>query len=140
MSSKRDDILKASLELIAESGFQGAPEARIIKRASVGGGTIYCCFENKDALISGVNAEIVRQLLIFLEEGHPRSGSVREQYLHLHQRLFRYCMAQLRQFRSLDQYIHTPRYFDLLKKRVHQGGVKKSLFHELFLRGWKQVC
>ena len=38
MSGKRDDILKVALELIAESGFQGAPMARIIEKASVGVG------------------------------------------------------------------------------------------------------
>lgn len=135
MSSKRDDILKAALELIAESGFQGAPMARIIERAAVGVGTIYRYFEDKDALISGVNAEIERQLLIFLTKGFPTSGTVREQYLHLYQNLLRYCMTHPRQFRFLDQYIHAPRSFGFLKKRVHEGSVEGLLFHGLFRRG-----
>jgi len=47
---KRDDIVQAALELIAENGFHGAPMAMIADRAGVGAGTIYRYFENKDLL------------------------------------------------------------------------------------------
>ena len=51
-TDKREDILRAALELIAEHGFHGAPMAMIAERAGVGAGTIYRYFENKDVLIA----------------------------------------------------------------------------------------
>jgi len=55
---KRDEIIRAALELIAEHGFHGAPMAMIADKAGVGAGTIYRYFENKDVLI----AELYREL------------------------------------------------------------------------------
>ncbi|MFZ2950245.1 MAG: helix-turn-helix domain-containing protein, partial [Desulfuromonadaceae bacterium] len=49
---KRDEIVRAALELIAENGFHGAPMAMIAEKAGVGAGTIYRYFENKDVLIN----------------------------------------------------------------------------------------
>jgi len=49
---KRDDIVRAALELIAENGFHGAPMAMIADKAGVGAGTIYRYFENKEVLIN----------------------------------------------------------------------------------------
>ena len=49
---KRQAILTATMELIAEHGFHGAPALMIAKRADVATGSIYTYFENKDALIN----------------------------------------------------------------------------------------
>ncbi|HEX9079899.1 MAG TPA: helix-turn-helix domain-containing protein, partial [Desulfuromonadaceae bacterium] len=38
---KRKEILRATLELIAEQGFHGAPMAMIAEKAGVAAGTIY---------------------------------------------------------------------------------------------------
>ncbi len=135
MNSKRDKIIKATLELIAENGFQGTSMARICERASIGVGTIYQYFQDKGTLISEVKAEIKKQLFISLIEGYPTTGSIREQYLHLHQRLLRFCIAQPQQFLFLDQYTDTSRSFGLLKKIFYEGGVEETLFNELFQRG-----
>ncbi len=44
---KRDEIVQAALELIAEHGFHGAPMAMIAERAGVGAGTIYLLFREQ---------------------------------------------------------------------------------------------
>jgi AcrR family transcriptional regulator len=41
---KRDEIIRAALELIAEQGFHGAPMAMIAVHDGVGAGTIYRYF------------------------------------------------------------------------------------------------
>jgi hypothetical protein len=40
-SDKREEIVQAALELIAEKGFHGAPMAMIAKKSDVAVGTIY---------------------------------------------------------------------------------------------------
>ena len=63
-TDKREEIMQAALELIAEHGFHGAPMAMIADKAGVGAGTIYRYFESKDVLIT----ELYREL----EEKAPR--------------------------------------------------------------------
>ena len=60
---KRDEIVRAALELIAEHGFHGAPMAMIAERAGVGAGTIYRYFENKDVLINELYREIEEKIV-----------------------------------------------------------------------------
>ncbi|HXC93667.1 MAG TPA: helix-turn-helix domain-containing protein, partial [Geobacteraceae bacterium] len=57
-NDKRDEIICAALEMIAENGFHGAPMAMIAEQAGVGAGTIYRYFENKDVLINELFREI----------------------------------------------------------------------------------
>lgn len=47
---KRNDILKATIKVISESGFEGAKIEDIAKEAGIGKGTVYEYFESKNAL------------------------------------------------------------------------------------------
>ena len=51
-SDKRCAIIRATLDLVAEQGFHGAPMAAVAERAGVAAGTIYRYFESKDLLIT----------------------------------------------------------------------------------------
>ncbi len=53
-SDKRCAIVRATLDLVAEQGFHGAPMALVAERAGVAAGTIYRYFESKDVLINEV--------------------------------------------------------------------------------------
>jgi AcrR family transcriptional regulator len=53
-STKREDILAATLRLTAEKGIQGITTADIAKAANVGMGTIYNYFESKDVLLTAL--------------------------------------------------------------------------------------
>ena len=67
---KRDEIVHAALELIAENGFHGAPMAMIAEKAGVGAGTIYRYFENKDVLITELYRDIEKNMMVALQEGY----------------------------------------------------------------------
>ena len=69
-TDKREEIMRAALELIAEHGFHGAPMAMIADRAGVGAGTIYRYFESKDVLINEMYRELEGKLLSYLREGY----------------------------------------------------------------------
>lgn len=51
---KRDDIVKAATELIAERGVPGATIGNILKRAATGYGTLYNYFDSKEDLYLAV--------------------------------------------------------------------------------------
>ena len=54
VKNKRDDVIQATLEIIAENGFHNAPTSLIADRANVGMGTIYRYFKSKDELIHAI--------------------------------------------------------------------------------------
>ena len=62
-SDKRDEIMKAAMELIAEHGFR-APIAEIAEKAGVGAGTIYRYFESKDELITELHRELEKKIMV----------------------------------------------------------------------------
>ena len=78
---KREEIIGAALELIAEHGFHGAPMAMIAKKAKVAAGTIYRFFESKDDLINETFACLEGQMLASVmahyPEGRPGTGTLR---------------------------------------------------------------
>ena len=101
---KREEIVRAALELIAEHGFHGAPMAMIAERADVGAGTIYRYFENKDALITGAWNDLEERLMDKVLEGYPEQGSVREKFMHLARGLVKQWISSPTEFRFLEQF------------------------------------
>jgi len=106
--TKRDEILQAALELIAERGFHGAPMAMIAERAGVGAGTIYRYFETKDVLIRQLFEELKEQIMEALQAGHPTERPARERFFHLWKALLRYMVAHPLHFRYMEQYHNSP--------------------------------
>lgn len=63
VASKRDCILKSTLDLIKENGFHGTPISVIAQKAGVASGTIYHYFPSKDAIIMELNHIIKQQMV-----------------------------------------------------------------------------
>lgn len=105
---KRDEIVRAARELIAEQGFHGAPMAMIAERAGVGAGTIYRYFENKDVLITELYLEIEKRIVTALHEGYSREKPFRERFLHLGTTLLRFFIGNPLDFRYLEQFHNSP--------------------------------
>ena len=95
MSCKRDDIVNAARNLIAEFGFHGASVAQIADRAGVGAGTIYLYFKSKDILINELYRDIEKKISAFILEDYPATRPIRERFIHLGTRLLTYFIAIL---------------------------------------------
>lgn len=134
---KRDEIVRAALELIAEHGFHGAPMAIIAKRAEVGAGTIYRYFESKDVLIREIYACLEGQILRAIKEKYPEDRPIRERYLHIGQRLIGYFLASPLEFRFIEQFHNSPYGVDCRREKVF-GKKDKDLVTQLFEEGQQQ--
>ena len=138
---KRDEIVRAALELIAEHGFHGAPMAMIADRAGVGAGTIYRYFENKDVLITELYGELEDKIHAVLLKGYTTEKPIRERFLHLGTALLRFFIENPLDFRYLEQFHNSPygvavRRDKILGKRDKSGGC--DIFRELFDEGVAQ--
>jgi len=83
---KRDAILKAATELVAEIG-TGAATAQIAKRAGVADGTLFTYFPTKDDLLNQLYLEIKASLAEAVMASYPAQGGVFERARHLWDRL-----------------------------------------------------
>jgi AcrR family transcriptional regulator len=135
---KREEIVKASLELIAEHGFHGAPMAMIADRAGVGTGTIYRYFENKDVMIAELFEELEERLKSNLLEGYQTDKPIRERFLHVGTATLRYFIKNPLYFKFLEQFINSP--YGVEHRRDKLVGTKEGcdVFQELFADGISQ--
>ncbi|HYR29971.1 MAG TPA: TetR/AcrR family transcriptional regulator [Thermoanaerobaculia bacterium] len=68
-TSKRERILRASVDVFAEFGYFNAKVAQIAKAAGVADGTIYLYFDGKEDLLMTIFREHTRNYLKSLEQG-----------------------------------------------------------------------
>ena len=135
---KRDEIVRAALELIAERGFHGAPMAMIAERAGVGAGTIYRYFENKDVMITELFRELEERSYPIIKEGYATDKPLRERFLHLCTALMQYFIDNPLDFRFLEQFFNSP--YGVAHRRDKLLGTKEGcdVFCELFDAGISQ--
>jgi AcrR family transcriptional regulator len=132
---KREEIVRAALELIAEHGFHGAPMAMIAELAGVGAGTIYRYFENKDVLITELYRELEERSHPVIKVGYAPEKPIRERFLHLCTALLSYFIANPLDFRFLEQFFNSP--YGVVCRRDKLLGTKGGcdVFRELFEDG-----
>ncbi len=101
---KRETILRAALELIAERGFRQTPMSLIAKQAGASAGIIYHYFESKDELIRElyryVKADLSRVILAVDKQDQPFP----QRFLTLWLSTFRYCTSHPYETAFLEQY------------------------------------
>jgi AcrR family transcriptional regulator len=135
---KRDEIVRAALELIAEQGFHAAPMALIAERAGVGAGTIYRYFENKDVLIYELYRELEEKLYPVLLAGYDEQYTIRGRYIHLSTALLRYFIDNPRDFRYLEQFHNSPYGAAFRREKLLGKREKGDLFCALLQEGAEQ--
>lgn len=135
---KRDEIVRAALELIAEHGFHGAPMAMIAERAGVGAGTIYRYFENKDVMIMELFRELEERCHPIIIEGYAPDRPHCERFLHLNRALIHYFIENPLDFRFIEQFFNSP--YGVAHRRDKLLGTKEGcdVFKELFQEGITQ--
>ena len=134
-SDKREEVIKAALELIAEHGFHGAPMAKVADKAGVGAGTIYRYFESKDAMIAGIFNELEKKVVESLMQGYSVDRPLRERFIHLATMIIRYFMDNATQFRFIEQYMNSPYGVTMRRERLLGEARDIDLFRHLLQEG-----
>ncbi len=137
-TDKREEIVRAALELIAENGFHAAPMALIAERAKVGAGTIYRYFANKDVLISELYQELEQRLYPVILENYVENKPIRERFLRLFTDLIRYFIANPLDFRYLEQFHNSPYGTEYRRDKILGKREGCDVFRNLFEDGISQ--
>jgi len=107
-NNKKEDVVQAAMEIIAQEGFHNAPTALIAKRANVGMGTIYRYFKSKDELIHEIYSERIAQAREFALTGYDPTQSIKARYMKLCRNLFDYMINNPLDYGFFEQYINSP--------------------------------
>ena len=130
-SDKREAVIRAALEMVAEHGFHGSPMAEIAERAGVATGTIYRFFDSKDTLIKEVHASLERQILAYVTTGYPGDKSVHERFVHVGRRVVGYFINSPPHFRFMEQFQNSP--YGVASRRDKVFGRKdRNIIGDLF--------
>jgi AcrR family transcriptional regulator len=105
---KRDAVIRAAIELVAEHGFHGTPMALVAERAGVAAGTIYRYFEGKEELILEAFRFLEDGIRAKMLEGYPEGRPVRERFLHIGRAVTTYMVESPLEFRFLEQFHNSP--------------------------------
>ncbi|MFW1711585.1 TetR/AcrR family transcriptional regulator [Vibrio parahaemolyticus] len=77
---KRDQILAAAEQLIAESGFQGLSMQKLANEAGVAAGTIYRYFSDKEHLLEEVRLNVAKRIASAVQSGVNDDMPLKERY------------------------------------------------------------
>jgi AcrR family transcriptional regulator len=135
-SEKRKAIIQATLELVTEHGFHGAPMAMVAERAGVAAGTIYRFFESKEVLIDAAYKEVEDRLLKKVLEDYPEQGTPREKFTHLARVLVEQWLAYPVEFTFLQQFHNSP--YGVAVRREKLQGHAQDVCHSVFAEALEQ--
>jgi AcrR family transcriptional regulator len=108
MSSKRDQIILATRDLVFEQGLQDVAMSQIAQRAQVGMGTIYNYFPSKEDLVFCLFSEIKAAMSQYVLEGYDATQPVVVRVLYLLNGLVQYGIQHPREFLLTNQLAPVP--------------------------------
>jgi AcrR family transcriptional regulator len=108
LKDKREAILQAMLELVAERGFHDAPMSLVAKRAGASAGIIYHYFPSKDDLIRALYLRVKAKIGEFLVEGQIAGMSAEHAFSRVWMNAYRFYRTHQLEMKFLDQYESSP--------------------------------
>jgi TetR/AcrR family transcriptional regulator, repressor of fatR-cypB operon len=101
---KREAILQAMLEVVAERGFHDAPMSLVAKRAGASAGIIYHYFPGKEELIRELYFYVKAKMGAVLIEGQVEGMSAEQAFKQVWMNAYRFYRSHQQELRFLDQY------------------------------------
>ncbi|MBS1689447.1 MAG: TetR/AcrR family transcriptional regulator [Bacteroidetes bacterium] len=116
--NKREQIIKAAMNLLIEHGVQGTPMSLVAKEANTGMGTIYNYFPAKEDLINAIYIYIKQDELKSVT-GPLADESIQKQFEHFYRTMIRYMLAHPTHFWFMEQFSASP----IIKEETRTEGM-----------------
>ena len=105
---KREAILQAMLELVAERGFHDAPMSLVARRAGTSAGIIYHYFPSKDELIRALYLHVKAKMGRFLTEGQLTGMPAEQAFKRVWMNAYHFYRTHQQEMKFLDQFENSP--------------------------------
>ena len=106
---KREAILQAALELVAENGLQHTPMSLISKRSQASAGIIYHYFESKEDLLETLYWHIKRGVMQAVAAADDSRQPLVRRFQTLWLSIFHFYLAHPQEMAFLEQYESVPK-------------------------------
>lgn len=125
---KREAILRAALELIAEHGLQHTPMSLISKRSGASAGIIYHYFESKDDLLQSLYYRIKGGMNRAILAADDPQQPLAKRFQALWLSIFHYCLAHPQEMLFLEQYESMP---TVKQQDMEPQGEMKTIYDKM---------
>jgi AcrR family transcriptional regulator len=102
--NKREAILNAMLDVVAERGFHEAPMSLVSERSGASAGVIYHHFESKEAIIQALYERVRELKRAGLLEGYSPDMGAKEAFILVWTNWYNFYRQHPREMRFLHQY------------------------------------
>ena len=102
-TDKKQRILDATMELIAENGLHATPMSQISKRSGVSAGSIYHYFPSKEAIINHLYIELKKETADAAFQGYDIKTPYKERFLLMWQNSLNYLLSKPIQLSFIEQ-------------------------------------
>jgi AcrR family transcriptional regulator len=136
MSSKREQIILATRDLVFKQGLQDVAMSQLAQRAQVGMGTIYNYFPSKEDLVFCLFSEIKATMSLHVLEGYDATQPVIDRVFYLLNSLVRYNMQHPREFLLTTQLAQVPFIYERAKSEKVSGLV--AAFNQVLIDAQQQ--
>lgn len=106
--TKREALVKATINLVNNNGFHAAPMSKIAKTAGISPGTIYLYFENKQDLINQVYIEVKAAFSNFAFKDYKGDFSVETGFENIWKNIAEFKLKEIEEALFLSQCDNTP--------------------------------
>lgn len=105
---KREQILEATADLVAECGLQASPMSKVAKSACCGAGTIYRYFETKDELVQELFVYLATSTIKECLDNYDAHACIKVRFYTLWGNFYRYMHQNPRDCALLEQLSASP--------------------------------
>lgn len=132
ITSKKEAILKSTLELIKDNGFHGTPISMIAKHAGVASGTIYHYFSSKDEIIMELQRKIKSEMIAAMFTDGSTKKEYKQQFFDGWINLCKYFINKPEALFFNEQFNSSP-FAKIVSKKNTKSSINK--FNEFFQLG-----
>lgn len=115
---KRQQILEATADLIAEQGLHSCPMAMVAKHACCGAGTIYRYFETKEELVQQLFLHLTEVMASHCMSGYDESAGVKLRFYSFWGNFYRYMLEKPRDRALMEQLSASPAISELQREEA----------------------
>lgn len=130
-----EKIMKGSLEIFVEKGFNGCPISLITKRSKVSNGAIYHHFNSKEDIIIKLYMDIKLELNQYLIKHLKNEHNLKTKIYIIWSSIINWSIENYTKKKFLDMFISSPYYLEIDKNQVEDS---LCLFGTLVEKGISQ--
>lgn len=134
--SKKQALFDATQQIIIHEGFSNLSMSKIAKAANVAPATLYTYFKNTDELINELFLTIHEEIVEFIHEPFPKSGSYKEWFFAIWKKAYLYDIKHPDNFAFCEQFKKSPRMEGMKKSK--EFSKQARLFMNIIEQGVSQ--